>query len=191
MKQWNDRLLFFQRFIHSPRLVGSVMPSSSRLVAAMLDPIPWNRIQSIVELGAGTGTLTRALNQRFPSGAEVLIFEKDPVMAGLLKNRFPHFDHYEDAARLPDILNETGIEYADVILSGLPFAAFSRVMRNTILDAVRDSLSPEGLFVTFQYSLQAKKALEQRFEQVQIRFTPWNIPPAFVYVCRVPSLSTT
>lgn len=186
MEKWIDRLTFFQRFMLSPRLVGSVTPSSPWLVSAMLDPVPWEQIGSIAELGAGTGTLTEALHQQLPPDATVMVFEKDPVMGGMLQQRYPGFRHYKDAARLPIILDETGIKQVDVIVSSLPFAAFPQAVRDTILDAVWDSLSPDGWFIAFQYSLQAKKALHKRFEEVTVSFIPWNLPPAFVYTCRNP-----
>ena len=44
-------------------------------------------------------------------------------------------------------------------------------------------LAPAGVYVQFQYSLKSLYLLKKYFS-VRLRFTLFNIPPAFVYVCR-------
>jgi phospholipid N-methyltransferase len=45
-------------------------------------------------------------------------------------------------------------------------------------------MNEESLYVQFQYSLNAKKAIKTLFRSVDITFTAANFPPAFVYTCR-------
>jgi phospholipid N-methyltransferase len=49
---------------------------------------------------------------------------------------------------------------------------------------VKEVLKPEGVYVQFQYALKSKKLMEKHFSKVSISFTPFNLPPAFVYACR-------
>ena len=43
--------------------------------------------------------------------------------------------------------------------------------------------SKDGVYVQFQYSLNAHKLLKKKFNKVTLDFTPINMPPAFVYRC--------
>ncbi|MED0668798.1 hypothetical protein P4S95_00990 [Aneurinibacillus aneurinilyticus] len=82
------------------------------------------------------------------------------------------------------VLCETGEKSADVIISGLPFTVFPKELTTQIMNEVIKSLKPGGLFITFQYSLHMKKRLQADFSTIELRFVPFNIPPAFVYICR-------
>ena len=56
-----ERVTFFRKFVEHPTEIGSVTPSSAALVEAMADQVPWQHVQSVIELGSGTGTFTRAM----------------------------------------------------------------------------------------------------------------------------------
>ncbi|GAX89003.1 class I SAM-dependent methyltransferase [Effusibacillus lacus] len=175
---------FFKKFMQSPKSIGSIVPSSSFLARAMLDPIPWDSLNAIVELGAGTGVLTRRVNDRKPHGCQALILEKDDDMRARLQARYPNLTVRSDAERIAEYLHELGLPAVDCILSGLPFTNFSTGQRKRILEEVMRSLRPGGLFVAFQYSLQMKNEFKQMFDSVDIQLVPFNLPPAFVSVCR-------
>ncbi|MBN2909933.1 methyltransferase domain-containing protein [Polycladomyces sp. WAk] len=150
----------------------------------MMKPIDWKHSYVIVELGAGTGALTRYIQRWKKADSHALIFEKDTQLRNRLKTAYPDLLFASDARYLSRELHKHDLGQADCILSGLPFANFSPPLRDRILREVQRSLRPNGLFITFQYTLQMKQHLEQQFPSVEIVFTPWNIPPAFVYICR-------
>jgi phospholipid N-methyltransferase len=75
-------------------------------------------------------------------------------------------------------------ESVDVVISSLPLANFPDILKIDILQQCYDALKPNGLFIQFQYSLIDYKLLKKRFSLVERKFTPLNIPPAFIYVCR-------
>nr|WP_302104855.1 methyltransferase [Polycladomyces sp. WAk] len=181
-----DRMAFLLRFFRSPRMIGSITPSSAHLVRAMLDPIPWERVNTVVELGAGTGVITEALVQRTHPETRVIVFEQDSRLRDLLFHRFPYIDHADHAEKLGEVLERYGIGRADCILSSLPFTNFPKGMRQVILDEVAERLAPDGMFVAYQYSLHMLPLLRERFQRVSFRLVFWNLPPAFVYVCRKP-----
>jgi phospholipid N-methyltransferase len=101
-------------------------------------------------------------------------------------HRYPDYPCYEEACKLQDTIRSQGVSHLDCIVSGLPFAVFTPELREELLEQIELSLKPGGLFVAFQYSLQMKKALKERFELIGIRLVLGNLPPAFVYVCRKP-----
>jgi phospholipid N-methyltransferase len=62
-----------------------------------------------------------------------------------------------------------------------------------ILQASRRALGDDGLFVGYQYSRMLRPHLLDVFGNVRYRSVLLNLPPAFVYTCRVgaPTLQAT
>ncbi|UFJ41257.1 phospholipid methyltransferase [Brevibacillus humidisoli] len=179
----SDFMVFLKRFVSHPGRVGSVIPSSRFLCRQMTRQIPWSKANVMIELGPGTGVFTQAILTRKREDTQFFVVERDPEFREILRERFPGLIICDEATQLTSYLTQMNLPKADVIISGLPFAVFPPTLRNSILENVTESLVPGGMFVTFQYSLQMKAELQQRFDQVDISFTPLNVPPAFVYTC--------
>ncbi|WP_435164814.1 class I SAM-dependent methyltransferase [Paenibacillus glycanilyticus] len=182
----NNSLLFFKKFIHNPKYVGSITPSSRYLANRMVAAAKWEEAENIVEVGSGTGAITRAIAKRVMPKSKVILFEKDEEMAQRLQQDFPQFTREGNALRLVDQLKKHNIHEVDYIFSGLPFYNFSPAMRLQLILQCKEALKPGGKLIAFQYSLQMKNLLSEHFEIETISLVPFNIPPAFVYVCRKP-----
>jgi phospholipid N-methyltransferase len=178
-----DKFIFLSKFIKYPKSIGSLTPSSKFLAQAMIKPIDWESARLIVELGAGTGIFTRYIEQLKHPHCKGIIFEQDEEMAKRLMKLYRGFYYYSRAEELYSVMQKPGLYEADYILSGLPFANLTQSMRDRILDGVVRSLKPGGLFIQFQYSLQMKNKLYERFTKIDLEFVPLNIPPAFIYFC--------
>lgn len=178
------RVHFLSRFLSAPRSIGSITPSSRFLVDSMLKPIPWTEIQTIVELGAGTGVVTREIERRKQENSVNILFETDAFLCEQLRKENPNRIICSDAKKLRAELTKLNIPKVDCIVSSLPFANFSLEDRMSILQEIKGSLLPDQLFIAYQYSLQMKPYLRQIFQQVDVHFVPFNLPPAFVYICR-------
>ena len=181
-----EHVMFFRKFLRAPLKTGSVLPSSEYLTREMIKPVDWPRARHLAELGAGTGVFTRRIDEMYRPGTEVLIFEKDDGMRQRLNGQFPEFGFHPDALHLREILGQRGIPALDGIISGLPFSNFPPSLRNGILDEAAGALAPDGVFVTFMYSLRLVGDLKKRFRSVRTTLVPLNFPPAFVHVCRNP-----
>jgi Phospholipid N-methyltransferase len=179
-----ERTLFLNKFLCSPRQIGSVTPSSKSLAKKMIESVPWGDVRSIAELGSGTGAITKYIQIATGKNTKVLLFETDSYMRKDLSRQYPDFLCYTDACELQSAMHNERIEQLDCIISGLPFAAFPQAMRDKLMEQIKISLKDNGLFIAFQYSLQMKKQLSTHFDIEKIQFVPLNLPPAFVYVCR-------
>ncbi|MEU0480378.1 SAM-dependent methyltransferase [Streptosporangium sp. NPDC006013] len=194
----NDTTLFLGQWIRSPGTVGAVAPSSRRLAEAVASPVPHRGDPVIVELGPGTGVFTAEIQRRLGGRGHHMAVEINPRLADFLAARNPGVDVVtDDAARLPQLLRERGLARADVIVSGLPWAAFSDETQGRLLDAVTAIMGPHTAFTTFAYSFakhlpparRFRKRLIDTFEEVVAGRTVWgNVPPAFVYHTRRPRL---
>jgi phospholipid N-methyltransferase len=180
---WSDRMLFLQAWMRNPLKVGSVTPSAPALVSRMLAPIDWDRVQTVVELGAGTGPVTSAILQRTSPHVRFLTFEREPAFRQLLLSRYPDLQIYPEALELCRVLALTGRPTADVIISGIPFAALPGPEQDLLLDEINRALAPGGMFIAFQYSPQLYGRLKRRFAQCRINVVLGNLPPALVYTC--------
>lgn len=180
----NESLLFLQGFFNNPQRVGSVIPSSRFLADQMIQPVSWNEVKAVAELGSGTGAITRFMKKQLNESTKVLLFERDKKMRNNLKIEYPDFFCHSDACQLVKKMTQAGIGQLDCIISGLPFFNFTKEMRENLLNQIIEALKPGGVFVAFQYSLQMKKKFAEELIIEKIEFVPFNFPPAFVYVCR-------
>ena len=179
-----NRMVFLKKFISEPQKIGSFTPSSQLLARKILHDLPWNDLNVIVELGAGTGVFTQYIMKHKNNGCRVVVIEQDNDMRARLKFKYPELIIGAQAENLPYILKNAALSGADCIVSGLPFACFSEDIRKCILNGINTSLKTNGRFVAFQYSLQMKSLLKQCFRNVKIGWEFWNFPPAFVYYCK-------
>ncbi|MGW1195452.1 class I SAM-dependent methyltransferase [Streptomyces sp. NPDC002536] len=184
-----DTALFFREFVRSPMITAAVTASSPALARQMTFPVPEQGDPVVVELGPGTGAFTGAIQQRLAGRGRHLAIELNPRLAEILADRFPEVEVITaDAASLPDQLSGRDL-IADVVISGLPWAAYQR----PLIPAVAKSLSSTGTFSQFAYtwslwappSRRQRSELREAFEEVVLSRTVWrNLPPALVCFAR-------
>lgn len=151
----------------------------------MVDPIDFTKVKCIVEFGPGTGNITTELLSRMPKDAILLAFEiNEEFCKILLEIKDPRLKIIRDSAEnLEKYLKEYSIERVDYIVSSLPMAMIPNSIVKNILDVVKKVLMAKGLFIQYQYSLNAYRKLKNTFKKVELNFTPMNLPPAFVFIC--------
>jgi len=189
-----EYLRFFFAFVRRPLTVGGIAPSSRRLAAAMMPPVDLTTANTVVELGAGTGAITRTLRERIGRRTRLIALELHAPSARHLRRRFRDVVVVgASAEHLRHHLDRLGRRYADCIVSGLPWGNMPRNRQQRILDAVLASLRPGGSFSAMAYlhakgfasSRHFRRELEHRFSHVTASPAVWaNVPPAFVYHCR-------
>jgi phospholipid N-methyltransferase len=179
---------FVKEFFREKKQVGAIAPSSKYLMKKMLEPIDFGKAKVIIELGPGNGVFTKGLLAKMSADSKLFSFELnstfyDLICGNIKDERLILLN--KSAEEIQSTLQEHGIEKADYIVSSLPLAVIDAPIKNAILDAAVSHLHPEGIYVQFQYTLNAKKLLESKFKQVKYKFVPANIPPAFVYSCKL------
>lgn len=170
---------FLKQLIRRPYHTGAIAPSSHALAGKMVKPVDFSKAKKIVEFGAGTGAVTREILSRMGTDAKLYAFEINPEFAKELgKIRDSRLRIIRDnCAKLGKY-----VKHPDAIISGLPLGNFREEDVEEVLETVQKCLNG-GVYVQFQYSLLSYSALREHF-RVKLGFTPWNIPPAVVYVCR-------
>jgi len=173
------------KHLTSLRTSGTIMPSSRYLVRRLLAGIDFDRATVLVELGVGTGCVTRAILERMRPDARLISLEINPafVEAGRRIGDPRLVVRHACASALPTVLAEEGIERVDAVVSSLPLKIMDQAVVDRILDVSRACLRPDGRFHQYQYSLSHYPKLADRYADVYVRFTVRNTPPAFVYEC--------
>jgi len=96
--------LFLKRWLRRPLAMGAVVPSG-RLLAEALAQTTLSVVQGrdghVIELGAGTGEVTKALLAAGIPGERLALVERDPELTAFLRRHFRGPRIIEgDAARL-------------------------------------------------------------------------------------------
>lgn len=178
---------FLAAWLRNPAQAGALWPSGQALARAMAAHVDPHRPDPVVELGAGTGAITRALLARGVAPQRLVAVEKDPALCRVLRFRFPGLAVLQgDAAELAALLAEAGAVCVGTVVSGLPLLGMASRARRRALEQVAACLGPDGAFVQFTYApfapvpRAAYAALGWSGRRV-VR-VPWNLPPAAVWV---------
>jgi phosphatidylethanolamine/phosphatidyl-N-methylethanolamine N-methyltransferase len=187
--------LFLKRWLRRPLARGAVMPSGRPLgqamaratVAAMA-----GRDGHVIELGAGTGHVTKALLAAGIPADRLALVERDPELASFLRRHFHGPRIVEgDAARLPRLLGEHGIERLAVVVSSLPLLSLPAEVVNGIVHGVFEALPRGAALVQFTYgpSPPVPRALRERLHlhAASGRRIWRNVPPAVVWTFTRPA----
>jgi phospholipid N-methyltransferase len=155
------------------------------LIDRLLQPIDFAAASSIVELGGGTGCITRELLKRMDPECRLTCIEVDEefadVCAEIDDGRLSV--HHACATGLKQVLNEAGLGDVDYIVSSVPLTILDDDLADKILEVAQSCLRPGGKFLQYQYSLAYFSKLTARFRDVRLGFTLRNVPPAVVYEC--------
>jgi len=186
--------LFLKRWLRQPLSMGAVMPSGPLLTRALaLTAVRemQGRDGHVVELGAGTGEVTKALLAAGIASDRLALVERDPELISFLRRHFRGPRIIEgDAARLPKLLAREGVAKIATVVSGLPLLSLPAEVVTGIVHGVFEALPKGAALVQFTYgpSPPIPKALRENLHLVGAHGRRiWrNVPPAVVWTFRRP-----
>lgn len=181
----DGRWAFMKEFLKHPLEIGSCIPSSRFLEQKIVEMADIGSAKVVVELGSGTGGITRALLQVLPQQATLLSIEINPHLHGWIR----HIDdarllaHLGSASDLKAIIATYQLEAPEVVISGIPFSTMSGEAGTHILAAVSSLLPPNGRFVAYQVSRRIEALCRPIFgEPTQRTLEFRNIPPMRIFL---------
>ncbi|MCA8955574.1 MAG: hypothetical protein KDC87_05840 [Planctomycetes bacterium] len=185
-----QRFLFLRRFLHNPREVGAVCPSTRFLGRSMLLDLDLRPGDLIVEYGPGTGALTQEIRRaiRPIDGVRYLGIESEAGFCDVLRQRMPELQFANARVeQIEQLLAERDLPRPKAIISGLPLI-FLPAMEEIVSTAYQ-VLDHGGTFRTFSYvqsyitpgARRLRRAMRDRFDRFRIaRLVARNFPPALV-----------
>lgn len=186
MNAFTDRAAFVLAAARRPREVATIFPTSRALAERMIASVDFD-CRLLVELGPGSGAITRPLLERL-NPAAYLGLEINADLVTLLRERFPGAT-FERRSAL-DVAERVGPGEADHVVSSLPWTVFSAEDRERGVVSVHEALRPGGTFLTYvcmnampyPSARALLKSLRARFRRVDRVALEWrNVPPAFVF----------
>ena len=175
--------LHFRRFLAHPLKVRAVLPASQAFSRLIASRVRRREDEFVVELGAGTGAVTRALLTAGVPADRLLVIEIDPAMADFLRATLPGVFVIEgDAFELTKAVPSGVVGKAGTVVSGIPLVTLPRDWQRKLVAGVRDLLSPSGRFAVFSYSpFSPLPAGRLGLVRTDRRATLRNLLPGFVW----------
>ncbi|MFG2172823.1 class I SAM-dependent methyltransferase [Streptomyces niveus] len=196
------------------RTTGAIAPSGKALARTLTGPLRAqpSRPLAVLEAGAGTGAITRALIPHLSPGSHLDIVEPNPRFTARLDHLVATHPHLAGHAGKATV-HQTCVERLDttqrydVIVSGLPLTNFPPQQVERIMSCFMDLLHPGGTLAYYAYlgtrrarTLTASRAAQRRHATVDEimtgyqrayatgRWTVWaNLPPAHVWHLQRPT----
>jgi phospholipid N-methyltransferase len=178
-------LTFLKGFLKNPKEVGSVIPSSRDLIRRIMRQarIPETRV--VVELGPGTGVVTKPILAASGRDAKLVAMEINPLYLASLRADIadPRLSVYGGpAVEIRKALAMVGESEADLAISGIPFSTMPRAEGIATIEAIKDTLRPGGRFVAYQFRGEVKRLGDPILGPSRTFGGFWNIPPMRIYV---------
>ena len=169
------------QFLRAPTFMGGIVPSSSVLARAMSRQAAG--FDAIVEVGAGTGAVTRRLAADYPR-APLTLVEREPQLARRLSRAFSHARVHDGCVHeCVDCLLEQPPR--TVAVSSLPFRSLPADVADATIAALERFLlaDPERRLVQYSYGLREPFALrDRRLAWRRVERVWRNVPPAIVWI---------
>lgn len=159
MRQWfTERVLFFREFRRNFHTTGAILPSGRQLASALAHFVDEESAapRRILEVGPGTGAVTRRIVAGMRSADHIDLVELNDTFVEQLRQRFagePAFQAVADRARVLHCPVEElprAPKY-DLIVSGLPLNNFAVADVERILAALVELLAAGGTLSFFEY----------------------------------------
>lgn len=185
----NENLQFLQAFLKNPLKVGAIAPSSPELAAEMLAGIHPDDHNIVLELGVGTGAITKFLRGAIPSRDSYLGIELDGDLVKSLNKNFPDMNIIQgNAAEAFSIHQELGLGKVRYLVCCLPFVSLPKEVSDSVLTEIAKFMDEGCELRIFQYAhgyflppaIKLREFLKNRYGKS--RRSPLvlkNMPPAF------------
>jgi phosphatidylethanolamine/phosphatidyl-N-methylethanolamine N-methyltransferase len=152
-----DHWEFLKQFRERFETTGAIAPSGRFLARAMTGPMARReRPSRVLEIGPGTGAVTRRIVRLLKPEDRFDLVEVNPTFAAMLRQRFEQDPTYRQAAERSAVHECPIQEFAfdqpyDVIISGLPLNNFPADLVRQIFDTYIKLLAPGGTLSYFEY----------------------------------------
>ncbi|WP_145143605.1 class I SAM-dependent methyltransferase [Roseomonas gilardii] len=174
--------LFLKQWASNPLRMGSVVPSSPALCRRIARLTRAGEDEIVVELGAGTGVVSRALLAQGLAPERLTVVEIESEMALHLRRRLPGANVVTgDAFDLPRLIPASLHGRVGTVICGIPLVLLPLERQRRFVQAV-EAVAPGRGFLLYTYCITSplpcrRLGLNGRREA----WTPLNLPPASVW----------
>ncbi len=185
----NENIEFLQAFLKNPGKVGSIKPSSPELAQKMIEGITPDKNNAVLELGVGTGAITKFLQEIVPDDKSYLGIELDRDLVRLLRRNFTDMQIVRgNAVDTTAIHQRSGIGKISYVICCLPFVSLPNEVGEQIMQQVDKFMQQGCTFRTFQYAhgyyfpsaIKLREFMRTRYgKSKKSPLIVKNVPPAY------------
>lgn len=185
----NENIQFLQAFLKNPGTVGSITPSSPELARRMVSGIRPAHDNVVMELGVGTGAITKFLQEIVPDDSSYLGIELDRDLVRSLKKNYPDMKIVRGNALEADAIHRrSGLGKVGTIICCLPFVSMPNEVGDKILQEIDKFMQRGCTFRTFQYAhgyyfpsaIRLREFMRDRYgKSKRSSLIVKNVPPAY------------
>lgn len=185
----NENIEFLQAFLKNPGKVGSIKPSSPELAQKMIEGIAPDKNNAVLELGVGTGAITKFLQEIVPDDKSYLGIELDRDLVRLLRRNFTDMQIVRgNAVDTAAIHQRSGIGKISYVICCLPFVSLPNEVGDQIMQQIDKFMQQGCTFRTFQYAhgyyfpsaIKLREFMRTRYgKSKKSPLIVKNVPPAY------------
>ncbi|HMJ07562.1 MAG TPA: rRNA adenine N-6-methyltransferase family protein [Pyrinomonadaceae bacterium] len=185
----NENIQFLQAFLKNPGKVGSITPSSPELAQKMIAGMSPEPNDVVLELGVGTGAITKFLQEIVPDDSSYLGIELDRDLVRSLKRNYPGLEIVRgNALDAASIHKKSGLGKIGYIICCLPFVSLPNEVGEKILLEIDEFMQKGCTFRTFQYAhgyyfpsaIKLREFMRGRYgKSKRSPLVVKNVPPAY------------
>lgn len=185
-KKFDEEIRFFKGMMQGPKTVGSIVPTSSITARKMASVINPHSGLPVLELGPGTGAITKAILGRGVKPEKLVAVEYSTDFYEHLVRLYPGVNFINgDAFNLDKTLGSMKDQTFDSVVSAVPLLNFPMQARIALLERLLDRLPAGRPVVQISYGpVSPIIARPDRYHIQHFDFIVRNIPPAQLWIYR-------
>lgn len=181
--KFDDEIRFIRGMMAQPKTVGAIMPTSARMAAKMASIIDTGSGLPVLELGPGTGVITKAILAMGIKPENLVSIEYSTQFYQHLQDKYPGVNFINgDAFNIEQTLEAYRGQKFDCVISGIPLLNFPMHSRVKLIESLLDLLPPGRPVVQFSYGPKSPVAKHPAvYKTEHFDFIVRNIPPAQIW----------
>lgn len=184
--KFDEELRFFRGWIDKPKAVGAIIPTSSitaRRMASIVNPASGDLV---LELGPGTGVITKAILDRGVKPENLVSIEYSREFVDRLVADFPSVNFIHGSAfDLEELLAPWKGRGFDSVISAIPMLNFPVLDRISLIERLLDLMPPGRPVMQITYGTVSPIPPGRGSYSIErFDFVMRNIPPAHLWIYR-------
>ncbi|MBX9454280.1 MAG: phospholipid N-methyltransferase PmtA [Neoaquamicrobium sediminum] len=190
-RRFDEELRFFKGWIDKPRAVGSIVPTSSVTARKMATVVNPESGLPVLELGPGTGVITKAILEAGVKPENLWSIEYSPDFVEHLRLNYPGVNViHGDAFDLDKTLGDKRDTVFDSVISGVPLLNFPVAQRIAYVESLLDRIPAGRPIVQLTYGpLSPVPPGKGNYTVAHFDFIIRNLPPTQLWLYSRPKAS--
>lgn len=186
--KFDEEIRFFKGWIDGPKAVGAILPTSSITARRMASVIDIHSGLPVLELGPGTGVITKAILNHGVKPSDLYSVEYSQDFTEHLRKTFPDVNILQgDAFDLDAALGAKSNLQFDSIVSAVPMLNFPMERRVWLVENLLSRIPRGRPLIQITYGpMPPVPAGKGNYAVQHYDFVMRNVPPAQLWVYRSP-----